>query len=124
MEATEIAQITCPQSPTSRSKGPTMTRTKSATAAVLGATEKNAVTGVGAPRKRPASTCRGRYRRDLEGQTHHDEDDAEQEPDRARAAALERLLQRLEAGGAGEPIDHGGAEQQHARGERPQDEIL
>ena len=49
IEATAMNQITWRHSPTRPPNGPTMTRTKSAIAAILGATEKNAVTGVGAP---------------------------------------------------------------------------
>ena len=49
IEATEMNQMICRHSASRPPNGPTITRTNSAIAAILGATEKNAVTGVGAP---------------------------------------------------------------------------
>ncbi len=49
IEATAMNQMICRHSTMRPPNGPTMTRTNSTIAAVLGATEKNAVTGVGAP---------------------------------------------------------------------------
>jgi hypothetical protein len=49
IEATEMNQMTCRHSSRSAPNGSTMTRTKSAIAAIFGATAKKAVTGVGAP---------------------------------------------------------------------------
>ena len=49
IEATEIATITCCHCAKRSPKGADITRRNSASAATLGATEKNAVTGVGAP---------------------------------------------------------------------------
>src|SRR3546814_17343231 len=49
IEPTAISQMTCCHSSTSPTNGPISTRTRSATAAIFGATEKNAVTGVAAP---------------------------------------------------------------------------
>ena len=49
IDATDMKTTICCHSATSGPKGPVMTRMKSASAAIFGATEKKAVTGVGAP---------------------------------------------------------------------------
>src|SRR5258708_2293361 len=49
IDRTEVTITICCHSPTMVPKGWISTRTRSATAAILGAIEKNAVTGVGAP---------------------------------------------------------------------------
>ena len=49
MEAMEMKTTICCHCATKSPKGPIITRRRSATAAILGATEKKAVTGVGAP---------------------------------------------------------------------------
>ncbi len=49
IEATAMNQMIWRHSTKRPPNGPTITRTKSTSAAVLGATEKKAVTGVGAP---------------------------------------------------------------------------
>ena len=49
IEATDKKMMTWRHSATSPPNGSTRTRTNSAIAAIFGATEKNAVTGVGAP---------------------------------------------------------------------------
>src|SRR3546814_20159088 len=52
------------------------------------------------------------------------EHDADDEPDRRRLAAGELLRQRDEGGGAGKAIDQRDAVEQHARGQRAEDEVL
>ena len=49
MEATETKTMICCHCATRSPNGPTMIRINSASAAILGATAKKAVTGVGAP---------------------------------------------------------------------------
>ena len=49
IEATDRNTMTCRHSPIIGPNGAIMTRMNSASAAILGATAKNAVTGVGAP---------------------------------------------------------------------------
>ena len=65
-----------------------------------------------------------RHRRTFEGEPHRDEDDADDETDRRRASVGEKLRQHVEIGGAGEAVDQRRAVEQHARGERAQNEIF
>src|SRR3546814_14295737 len=64
------------------------------------------------------------HRRDLEGEAGGKEHDADDEPDRRRLAAGELLRQRDEGGGAGKAIDQRDDVEQHARGQRAEDEVL
>ena len=65
-----------------------------------------------------------RHRRDLEGEADGDQHDADDEADRDRAAIGEIMRQRVEAGRPGKAVDHRRAIEQHARGERTEDEIF
>ena len=49
IEAIEIAMMICCHSAANPPSGPIIVRTRRAMAAIFGATERNAVTGVGAP---------------------------------------------------------------------------
>ena len=64
-----------------------------------------------------------RHGRDLEGEAGQHEDEAEDQAELALAAA-ERRGDRLEAGVAGVAVDQADAVEQHARGQRAEDEIF
>src|SRR3546814_1834101 len=71
-----------------------------------------------------SDVCYSDLRRDLEGEPGGQEDDADDEPDRRGGAGGELRGQPDEGGGAGEAVDHRDAVEQHARGQRAEDEVL
>ncbi len=64
-----------------------------------------------------------RHGRDLEGEPDRDEHDADDETDR-RAAIGEELGEAIEARRPGEAVDQRGTVEQHAGGQRAEDEVL
>jgi hypothetical protein len=62
--------------------------------------------------------------RDLEGQRRDHEDDAHDDAGGDAGLGRERIGQPVEVGRAGEAVNQRGAVEQHARGERAQDEVL
>ena len=114
----------CCQSGRMAGNGAIMARMKSAMAAILGAAAKKAV-----DRRRRALIDVGRphverHGRDLEGKAGDQEDEAEDEAEARPRPPVSAAAISGKAGRAGEAIDQRGAIEQHARGQRAEDEIF